>query len=128
MLAQAERSLLAKLAFFLCRDGEVPEAEKIFSGLALSDPDKDGPVAGLALCGVVKGECEAAVSMLDARLARGSGIAPSLLLYKLLALGMAGQLGKARELRETMAGEGMAEAVKTADLLLEDLSKRPDVS
>ena len=123
-LSQAERSLLARIGFFLCRDGEVAEAEAIFTGLAVSAPEKDGPAAGLALCMVIKGENEAAVAMLDERLRAGSGIAPTLSLYKLVALGMAGNLPQALELRRQIERDGMTGAVGTADLLLADLELR----
>lgn len=125
-LAQEDRGLLARIGFFLCRDGVIPEAETIFNGLAVSAPDKDGPVVGQALCRIIKGEGEEAVAMLDERLDRATPIAPALSLYKLLALGMSGKLPEARALRQSMADRGMAEAIKTADLLLDDLSQRKD--
>ncbi|MDR1519819.1 MAG: hypothetical protein LBU23_06700 [Planctomycetota bacterium] len=123
LVEQRERCLLARIGFSLCRLGLIRQAEAIFDGLAESEPERDGPAAGLALCHIVKGECEAATALLDRRLAKGSPIAPQLTLYKLLALGMAGRLPEARELRRKMEQEGMGEAAKTADLLLEDMSR-----
>jgi Flp pilus assembly protein TadD len=102
-LEQKERGLLARIAFFLCRNGQVNEAETVFAALAASEPGKDGPVVGLALCEIIKGEYEKAIAYLDERLRRGaSPIAANLCLYKLVALGMSGRLAEARELRNTM--------------------------
>lgn len=124
VLDQKERGLLAKIGFFLCRDGEVPEAEAVFAGLAESDPEKDGPAVGLALCNIIKGKCEEAIALLDERLAKGnSPIEPSLCLYKLVALGMAGRLPEANALRAELAAKGMTATVETADSLLEDMEK-----
>lgn len=124
MVAQSERSLLARIGFFFCRDGRLQEAEEIFNGLAVSAPEKDGPVIGLALCRIIKGETDEAVAMLDARLAKGSDLAGPLSVYKLLAYGMAGRLEEARSLRDDMDREGQTDSVATADQLLEDLSAR----
>jgi thioredoxin-like negative regulator of GroEL len=124
LVAQKERSLLARIAFSLCRMGFLPQAEEIFNGLSESEPERDGSVVGLALCSIIKGQCEAALAMLDQRLAKGSVIAPQLTLYKLLALGMAGRLPEARELRQKMELDGMLGTLKTADILLEDLSRQ----
>jgi Flp pilus assembly protein TadD len=124
VLAQNERGALAKIGFALARGGRIPEAEKVFGGLAESAPEKDGAVAGLALCAVIKGEGEKAVEMLDRRLARGSVIAAELMLYKLLALGMTGQLAEAEAVRDEMDRNGMTAAVLTADALLADLQSK----
>lgn len=121
-VAQADRGMLGRIGFFLCREGLVPEAEEIFAGLAESDPEKDGPAIGLALCWILAGETEEALAMLDSRLAAGSPLAAELLVYKVLALGMAGNISDARLVREEMERNGMDGAVKTADLLLCDLS------
>jgi Flp pilus assembly protein TadD len=115
---------LAKIGFALARSGVVDEAEQVFAGLAESAPEKDGPVAGLALCHIIKGECERALGMLDERLARGSVIAAELGLYRILALGMAGRLAEARDARDAMERDGQADAVATADALLVDLAKK----
>lgn len=124
-LPQIERSLLARIAFFLCHDGLIPEAEAVFSSLAESDPEKDGPTVGLALCNIVKGDCETAIALLDKRLAGGgSPIASSLRLYKLLALGMAGRIPEAKSLRELMRADGADKDIESADLLLAELEKR----
>ncbi len=110
---QKERGLLVKLGLFLCRDGQVPEAETIFSGLAASEPERDGPAAGLALCWIIKGQFDNAIALLDSRLSRGhSPIAASLSMYKLAALGMAGRLDEAKKL---------AGSIEKADKLLADL-------
>ena len=45
----ADRMALAKIGFFLCREGLVAEAEGVFRGLAESAPERDGPAAGIAL-------------------------------------------------------------------------------
>lgn len=124
LLAREDRELLARIGFFLCRDGEIPEAETVFGGLAVSAPEKDGPVVGQALCRIIRGDNEAAIGMLGERLDRGSPIASALSLYKLLALGMSGDIAGAREFRREMADKGMADAVVTADSLLEELTKR----
>ncbi len=125
LLEAKERGLLARVGFFLCRDGQVPEAETIFSALAVSDPAKDGPVVGLALCQIIKGRFEQAIEQLDARLKRGgSPIEASLYLYKLTALGMAGRLAEARDLKTQMEAAGLTDAVQTADSLLAELEKR----
>lgn len=121
-LDQKERSLLARVGFFLCRDGQIPEAETIFSGLAVSAPEKDGPVVGLVLCEIIKGNSQKAVEMADKCLARGGKLASALTLYKLVALGMAGELEEARKVRQRMEADGMTKDIKTADLLLEELS------
>lgn len=121
-MAQADRGLLARIGFFLCREGRVPEAEEVFSGLAESAPEKDGPVIGLALCWTLAGESEEAVALLDQRLAAGSPLTAELLTYKVLAHGMAGNIDEAKTVRREMEQQGMAEAVKTADLLLRDLT------
>lgn len=123
MLTQNERGVLAKIGFALARSGVVEEAEQVFSGLAESAPEKDGPVAGLALCNIIKGESERALDMLGERLARGSVIASDLTLYRILALGMAGRLAEAREARDAMERDGL-DAVATADALLMDLAKK----
>lgn len=121
-LEQTERSLLARVAFFLCRNGQVPDAEAVFAGLAASEPDRDGPVAGLALCDIIKGKCDEATARLDKCLERGdSPLAGSLSLYKLVALGMAGRLPEARAFREKMSADGMGKEIDTADRLLADL-------
>jgi hypothetical protein len=124
--AQEDRGLLARIAFFLARDGVVPEAETVFNGLAASAPEKDGPVVGQALCLIIRGEHDKAIAMLDERLKKDSPIASALSLYKLLALGMAGRLESAKEFRQSMAARGMTDAVATADSLLEDFAKRRD--
>lgn len=123
-LDDRERSLLARIGFFLCRDGMVPEAETVFTGLATSAPDRDGPVVGLMLCEIIKGECEKAVALANERLAKGSKLAGPLNLYKLVALGMAGRLAEAQEVRTQMERDGLESDVATADLLLRDLSQK----
>ncbi|MDR3211638.1 MAG: hypothetical protein LBU79_06965 [Planctomycetota bacterium] len=123
-LSQVDRSLLARIGFFLARDGEVPEAEKLFQGLAASDPAKDGPVVGLALCSIIKGRFEDAISKLDQRLEIGSVIGSALSLYKLVALGMSGRLSEARQLKIEMQEKNWGEAVGLAETLLVDLEKR----
>lgn len=122
-LDSRERSLLARIGFFLCRDGMVPEAEAIFSGLAESAPEKDGPAVGLMLCEIIKGDTDRAVAIADERLEKG-GKLTALYLYKLVALGMAGRLSEAREVRAKMESEGMGNEVATADSLLEELSSK----
>jgi len=123
MIAQAERGLLASIGFFLCREGQIAEAEAIFGGLRASAPDKDGPVVGLALCRIIKGECDEAVEMLDERLAASGPLMAPMSLYKLVALGMGGRLSEAKALRERMEAGGMTQALATADALLEELAK-----
>lgn len=124
MLEQKERGLLARIAFALCREGMLPEAETVFSALAVSAPDKDGPAAGLALCGIIKGRTDDGIAILDDRLAKGSAIKAQLLLYKLLALGMGGRPDEAAALRKTMADEGMTSAIATADAMLADMAEQ----
>lgn len=121
-LAQRDRSLLARIGFYLCREGRVPEAEDLFSGLAESAPEKDGPVIGLALCRTLMGEAGEAVAMLDARLGAGTPLAAEMMVYKVLALGMSGDTEKAKAVRAEMEAKGMGDSVKTADLLLKDLA------
>ena len=123
---QNERATLAMIGFFLCREGLIPEAEAIFAGLSGSEPDRDGPAAGLALCAIIRGDCSRAVALLDEHLAKGDACAipAELNLYKLLAFGMADRLADARALREEMVHKGMAGAVEIADRLLDDLSKK----
>lgn len=121
-VAQKDRGMLARIGFFLCRDGEVPDAEDIFTGLAASAPEKDGPVIGLALCRTLMGETEEAVSMLDARIAAGTSLEAEMLTYKVLALGMAGRMDEAKAVKDEMEGKGLAAAVKTAEALLDDLA------
>lgn len=123
LLEQKDRGMLARIGFFLCRDGLVPEAETVFQGLAESAPEKDGAVVGLALCWIIKGECEKAIEAIDKRLERGSPIASSLMLYKLTALGLAGRLGEAKSLREQMMRDGFDKAVESADQLLAELDR-----
>ena len=123
---QSERATLARIGFFLCREGLIAEAEGIFAGLAESEPDRDGPAAGLALCAIIRGDSNHAVDLLDRHLAKGESCAipAELSLYKLLALGMGGRLADARALRDDMMRKGMEAAVRTADLLLDDLSSK----
>ena len=124
LIEQKERSLLARIGFFLCRDDRLAEAERIFTGLADSAPEKDGAVAGLALCRIIMGRSDEAIELLDKRLRAGSPIAPSLTLYKLLALGMAGRLAEARSLREKMSLDGLKNEIQAADSLLDDFARR----
>ncbi|MDR3077299.1 MAG: hypothetical protein LBV15_00870 [Planctomycetota bacterium] len=124
LIEQKERSLLARIGFFLCRDDRLAEAERIFTGLADSAPEKDGAVAGLALCRIIMGRSDEAIELLDRRLRAGSPIAPSLTLYKLLALGMAGRLAEARSLREKMSLDGLKNEIQAADSLLDDFARR----
>ena len=114
-LAQAERGLLARIGFFLCRRARIPEAKRIFTGLAVSDPSKDGTAVGLALCAIIGGESEKAIELLDKRLKAGSPIAPTLSLYKLTALGVLGKKIEMDKLREEMNAAGMAAEVRIAD-------------
>lgn len=123
LLEQSDRSMLAKIAFYLCQNGFIPEAEGVFQGLAVSAPEKDGAAIGLALCLIIRDRCDEAVALLDARLGRGSDLTGQLSLYKLLALGMAGRVDDARALRADMQRAGLEAHLATADLLLEDLSK-----
>lgn len=123
MATPSGRGLLAKVGFLLCREGLLPEAEAVFRGLDATAPGKDGPAAGLALCRIIRGECDEAVSLLDGRLAAGSPLAASLSLYKLVALGMGGRLAETRELRARMAAEGMGASLETADALLAELAR-----
>ncbi len=123
-LDNRERSLLARIGFFLCRDGMVPEAELVFTGLAKTAPDRDGPVVGLMLCEIIKGEFESAVAMANDRLKKGGKLKGPLNLYKLVALGMAGRLPEAREVRAGMETDGLRQDIATADALLEELSQK----
>lgn len=123
-LTQEDRSLLGRIGFFLCHNGRIPEAEDIFAGLRDSAPEKDGAVAGMALCRVIRGDSEGAIGMLDERLERGSPIAEALSLYKLLALGVAGRISDAKALRESMSGAGMEKAILSADTLLQDMEAK----
>lgn len=115
-LTQAERSLLARVSFFLCRDGYVDEAEAGFRGLAESAPERAGSAVGLALCHIVKGENDKAVETLDRRLADPeAGLRAPLTLYKLVALIMAGRQQDADALRAHMRQcPDLAAAAKTA--------------
>lgn len=123
MIAQAERELLARMGFLLCHEGRISEAEAVFGGLAASAPEKEGPVVGLALCRIIKGECDDAVAMLDKRLAAGGGpLRAALSMYKMVALGMGGHLSEARAFRARMAEDGMASSLATADRLLDELT------
>lgn len=124
VMERNERGLLARIGFFLCRDDSLPEAERVFAGLAASAPEKDGAAVGLALCWIIMGRNDEAIEMLDRRLQAGSAIAPSIMLYKMLALGMAGRLGEAGELRERMSREGMESEIRIADSLLDDFARR----
>ncbi len=125
LLEREDRELLARIGFFLCRDGVIPEAEAVFGGLATSAPERDGPVAGQALCKIIRGENDAALTMLNDRLGRGgSPIESALSLYKLLALGMAGKLPEAREFRRQMADKGMMAAMAAADAILKEMENR----
>lgn len=125
MILDAEqRAVLANVGFLLCRRGKISLAQRIFTGLADSAPEKDGPVVGLALCDIVDGQAGHAADMLRGRLEKGdSPIAPALMLYLLTALGMAGRLDEAKQLREDMLGKNMADAVERADFLLAELAK-----
>ncbi len=124
LLDQEDRELLARIGFFLCRDGVIPEAEKVFGGLAASAPERDGAVVGQALCKIIRGENEDALKMLNERLDKGSAIESALSLYKLVALGMAGRMPEAREFRKAMADKGMAPSMAAADSILAELEKR----
>ncbi|MDR1534536.1 MAG: hypothetical protein LBU64_05485 [Planctomycetota bacterium] len=123
MLEQNERELLARIGFFLCRRGRIPEAELIFNGLAASEPTRDGPLAGLALCRIIKGENEAAVALLEPRLKAGSPIQAILMLYKLTALGTSGELAKAAAVRDEMREAGMTVELIQAEQLIAELSR-----
>ena len=123
MIAQNERSLLARIGFYLCHEGLLQEAEAVFEGLRASAPEKNGPLVGLALCRIIKGECDEAVKLLDERLAPDCPLFPAMSLYKLVALGMGGRLSEAETLRGQMAGQGMAESLVTADTLMEELKR-----
>ena len=123
MIESHERGLLARIGFFLCREGLLPEAEAVFEGLHASDPEKNGSLVGLALCRIIKGECDAAVEMLDNRLTAGCPLFEVMSLYKLVALGMGGRLPEAKALRGQMEAQGMAQSLATADVLLEELAK-----
>lgn len=128
ILDAGQRAVLANVGFFLCRSGKVDQAERIFTGLAASDPDKDGAVIGMALCAIVNGDADGAADMLMARLNRGdSPIAEHLMLYRLVALGMAGRMNDAEKCREEMREQAMDRSLMKADLLLAELGKlEPD--
>jgi hypothetical protein len=124
MISQAQRSLLAKIAFFLCHDGFVPEAEKIFTALSISAPDKEGPIIGLALCRILSGASEEAVQMLDICLANPDcTLKGPLSLYRLVALSFGGRFPEAAVFRKTMEEKGLNAYLKDADGLLEELTK-----
>ena len=123
MIGQSERCLLARIGFFLCREGLIPEAEAVFEGLRVSDPAKNGPVVGLALCRVIKGECDEAVKLIDERLSAGCLLFETMALYKLVALGMGGRLSDAATLRGWMEAQGMTGSLAIADTLLEELRR-----
>lgn len=119
-----QRALLAAVGFFLFRSGKVEQAERIFTGLAASAPERDGPYVGLALCAIVNGNADAAADMLSNRLQRGdSPIADALMLYKLVALGMGGHMEKANACRDEMRGIGMEKSLEKADTLLLELKR-----
>jgi hypothetical protein len=122
-LAQTERGLLARIGFFLCRRARIPEAKRIFTGLAVSDPPKDGPVVGLALCAIIGGESEKAIEMLDERLKAGSPIASTLSLYKLTALGVLGKKADIAKIREEMDAAGMSMEAQMADQITAELMR-----
>ena len=65
------------------------------------------------------------MELLDRHLAKGEEcvIPGQLNLYKLLALGMAGRIRDAENLREAMERKGFAEIARKADAILEDLKK-----
>ena len=123
MIEQSERSLLARIGFFLCREGLIPEAEAVFEGLRTSDPAKDGPFVGLALCRIIKGECDEAVKLIDERLSADCPLFEPMTLYKLVALGMGGRLSEAVTLRGWMEAQGMTGSLAAADALLEELKR-----
>lgn len=120
-----DRMALAKIGFFLCREGLVAEAGDVFRGLAESAPERDGPAAGMALCLIIKGDSEGAVKLLDRHLAKGDkcAIPGQLNLYKLLALGMAGRIRDAENLRGEMERKGFAEIARKADAILDEVKK-----
>jgi len=123
MIERDERCLLARIGFFLCREGLIREAEAVFEGLRASDPAKNGPLVGLALCRIIKGECDEAVELIDGRLSAGCPLFAPMSLYKLVALGMGGRLSEATALRGRMATQGMSKSLATADALLEELGR-----
>lgn len=116
---------LAKIGFFLCREGLIVEAEGVFRGLAESDPERDGPAAGLALCLIIKGDSDGAVRLLDRRLAKGEACAipDQLNQYKLVALGMGGRMREAENLRDEMKREGLTGMASNADAILGELKQ-----
>lgn len=128
MVSQEERGLLARIGFFLCRAGLIPEAETIFNGLQISAPEKDGPQIGLALCHIIKGENNQAVEILDKCLQRGSTSTGPLYLYKLLALCMSGRTSEAQEVREQMIALELNNSIASADFILKELNNREPAS
>lgn len=126
-VTDADRMALARIAFFLCREGLVDEADKVFGGLAESAPERDGPAAGLALCMIIKGDADGAVKLLDRHLSKGDlcSIPKQLSLYRLLALGMGGRMREAETLRGDMERKGYSDVARIADAILVDLKKLP---
>lgn len=125
MIPEAEqREILANVAFHLFHSGKISQAERIFTGLAASAPEKDGASIGLALCAIVNGEAGEAAEMLAARIERGnSPIVGPLMLYRLVALGMAGSMDEAGRCRDAMRERGMDEELVKADALMAELTK-----
>lgn len=109
------------MAFFLCRDGLVQEAERVFSALAASDPLRDGPVAGLALCAMIKGENAAALDALAGRIESDGKLKPEVCMYYIMALGLAGRLDEAAGLRRRLYDSGLTGLAARADRLLEEV-------
>lgn len=120
-----DRMVLARIGFFLCREGLITEAEGVFRGLADSAPERDGPAVGLALCLVIKGDSDEAARLLDKHLAKGDActIPGQLLLYKLLALGMGGRMREAENLRGEMEKLGFVDLSGTADAILDEVRR-----
>jgi Flp pilus assembly protein TadD len=65
LITQEESRLLGKVAFLGLWQGRFVESESIFNALRAANPDRIGPVLGLGMLHIHKGEYKRAVEILE---------------------------------------------------------------
>lgn len=123
-IKREQAALLGKVAFLGLWQGRFPESDFIFTALHEVEPQRIGPLLGLAMSQVHQGNYSAAIDILRNKALTVDPMDPHARAWLGLALFRDGQRDKALEvLNELLAAEGVAEDARTlAQNLVEEIS------
>lgn len=123
LITREEARLLGKISFMGLWQGRFEESESIFSALQSAEPDRIGPVLGLGMAAVHRGDYAKAITIFENDALSVDPEDEHAKAWLGLALFRAGQAARAKTLLEPLAQGAAAEDVKTlAKGVLEEMA------